>query len=108
MKKKLFFAGLTTLFIVVIIGLVSCELEPSYDYEFVLKNRSSYTIQVDIRPGYDVNPNSFTIRPGADKKTGGNINYTTTNPFWFDWSRTDGNGTTGVRWDMSTMTFYNQ
>ena len=110
MKKRFFlFAGIATLFVVGIIGFAGCEVEPTkYDYEYFFYNQSSYTIQVIVRDEYDVHPKSFTIKPGADKKCEGNTHYTTTNPFWFDYSRTDGNGSIGIRWDPSTYTFYNQ
>jgi hypothetical protein len=110
MKKRIFlFAGMATLFVVGIIGFIGCEVEPTkYDYEYFFYNRSSYAIQVTIDDGYDIYPKSFTIRSGAEKKCEGNTRYTTTNPFYFHWNRADGNGIIGVRWDLSTSTFYNQ
>jgi hypothetical protein len=108
-KKRIFFAGLAALFVATIIGFVGCKLEPTtYDYEFFFRNRSSYTIQVDIGSGYDVHPNFFTISPGKDKKCGGNTNYTDSNPFYFYWHRTDTGNDTGIRWDRDAMTFYNR
>ena len=76
MKRNIYLlAGMVALILVSIVGFVGCEYEqkynhnePKYNYEWVFKNRSSYTIQVDIKPEYIIYPSSFSLKPGTEKK----------------------------------------
>ena len=106
-SKRYFFAGMVALFLVSIIGFVSCEDEPKYNYnepkysyEWVFRNRSRYTIQVDIDPVYSISPRSFNLRPGVEKKCGTNTYYTEISLTWY---RTDTNDGTGVIFDSGTF-----
>ena len=103
MKNFLKIIGITVFFMVIGLLVASCELDYENTWDF--HNKSSHSIKVDIRAEHDISPRSFTLSPGATRTVGSN---THTGTFWFDWERTDGNGTTGVRWSSDDMTFYNQ
>jgi len=105
-KRRFLVLGLVLLFLVLITCLAGCNNEPNYTYEYVFKNRSSYVIRVDIGTGYDVKPKSFTIKPGTDKRCGGNTSYDS--GIAFIYYRADTGDVTGVRWDGNAATFYNQ
>jgi len=103
MKKRLFLGlGLLALFFILITGLTGCDSDPSYEYEWTFHNQSGYTIQVNVKAGYDVSPSSFSLKPGSSQKIGSNTN----SRFDFEWYRTDTGNQTGVNWNSSTDTFY--
>jgi hypothetical protein len=105
MKKRQFLVlGLLALFLVLITGFTGCDSETSYANNWIFYNQSSYTIQVNVRAGYDVSPRSFSLRPGSSQKIGSNTN----SRFDFDWYRTDTGNQTGVSWNSNTHTFYNR
>jgi hypothetical protein len=109
MKKRLFLVlGLLAFFLVLITGLTGCDSGPSYKYDTVFNNRSSYSIQVDIDYGYDISPRSFTIRPGSSQTVGWNTYYGYNNEFNFTYHRADGGNNGAVYWDKSTKSFYNR
>jgi len=104
-KERYFLSGMVALFLISIIGFVGCEHEPKYNYEWVFKNQSRYTIQVDIHSEYNVNPRSLSLKPRTAKTVGSNTNYST---ILFDYRRTDNGDITGIIWDDYSKTFYDQ
>lgn len=91
-RKKIFFAGLAALFLFVAIGLTSCEMNQDFDYEFVTRNESSFTIRVEFLTEYRVNPRSFTLSPGAQRTIRTNHSQVR-----FNWERADTGMQIGVR-----------
>ena len=105
MKKKLFLVlGIAALFLVMAGLFSSCDDDPSYRYEWVLTNRSRYTIKVEIDYSYNISPRSFTVSPGSSKRVGSNTYYYYPQMSWY---RTDGGGKSGVYWSENDNTWYN-
>lgn len=105
-KRKIMWIGMAIIILVFGVVLTSCDDEPEqYDYEYYFNNQSSYTIQVTIGQEFNISPRSFTLSPGKDRTVGSNTNYNS--GFSFSYSRTDGNGQIGIRWDINSSTFFN-
>ena len=94
-KNRFLFMGMAVLFLVAMVGFVSCNTEADedekYTYEWVLKNSSSHTIVVAVTSSPH-KPKNFKIRPNAEARVGSNTNETLT----FTWKRKDTNTQTGA------------
>jgi len=102
MKNTIKVLGIIAIVAVIGFSMVSCkdDEEEKKSNDFIFKNQSSYTIQVDVEDAYKNywSPNSFSIMPNAEQTVVNNIQSYEESDFTITWKRTDTNNRTGVRY----------